>query len=87
MIEADWSRRITGLRDQRVETAMMRMPDAARNRMLALSHAPYGRRSPERAGKCPRLPPRQAYVGDEIEATVRTLRAITARAAEVLSSP
>ena len=27
MIEGDWSGRITGLRDQRVETAMMRMPD------------------------------------------------------------
>jgi catechol 2,3-dioxygenase-like lactoylglutathione lyase family enzyme len=27
MIEGDWSGRVTGLRDQRVETAMMRMPD------------------------------------------------------------
>ena len=26
-IEGDWSGRVTGLRDQRVETAMMRMPD------------------------------------------------------------
>ena len=28
MIEGDWSGRVTGLRDQRVEIAMMRMPDA-----------------------------------------------------------
>src|SRR3954467_11276833 len=27
MIEGDWSGRVTGLRDQRVETAMMRAPD------------------------------------------------------------
>ena len=27
MIEGDWSGRVTRLRDQRVETAMMRMPD------------------------------------------------------------
>jgi catechol 2,3-dioxygenase-like lactoylglutathione lyase family enzyme len=27
VIEGDWSGRVTGLRDQRVETAMMRMPD------------------------------------------------------------
>ena len=27
MIEGDWSGRVTGLRDQRVESAMMRMPD------------------------------------------------------------
>src|SRR6186713_3697244 len=27
MIEGDWSGRVTGLRDQRVEVAMMRMPD------------------------------------------------------------
>ena len=27
LIEGDWSGRVTGLRDQRVETAMMRMPD------------------------------------------------------------
>jgi len=27
MIEGDWSGRVTGLRDQRVETAMLRMPD------------------------------------------------------------
>ena len=27
MIEGDWSGRVTGLRHQRVETAMMRMPD------------------------------------------------------------
>src|SRR5436190_18354461 len=27
MIEGDWSGRVTGVRDQRVETAMMRMPD------------------------------------------------------------
>jgi len=27
MIEEDWSGRVTGLRDQRVEVAMMRMPD------------------------------------------------------------
>ena len=27
MVEGDWSGRVTGLRDQRVEIAMMRMPD------------------------------------------------------------
>src|SRR6476659_1541268 len=27
MIEGEWSGRVTGLRDQRVEVAMMRMPD------------------------------------------------------------
>ena len=27
MLEGDWSGRVTGLRDQRVEIAMMRMPD------------------------------------------------------------
>src|SRR5919199_1512355 len=27
MIDGDWSGRVTGLRDQRVETAMMRTPD------------------------------------------------------------
>jgi len=27
IIEGDWSGRVTGLRDQRVESAMMRMPD------------------------------------------------------------
>ncbi len=27
MIEGDWSGRVTGLRDQRVEVAMMRTPD------------------------------------------------------------
>ena len=29
MIEGDWSGRVTGLRDQRVEIAMMRTPDTA----------------------------------------------------------
>jgi catechol 2,3-dioxygenase-like lactoylglutathione lyase family enzyme len=28
MIEGDWSGRVTGLRDQRVESAMMRTPEA-----------------------------------------------------------
>jgi catechol 2,3-dioxygenase-like lactoylglutathione lyase family enzyme len=30
MIEGDWSGRVTGLRDQRVEVAMMRAPDGGR---------------------------------------------------------
>ena len=48
MIEGDWSGRVTGLRDQRVEIAMMRMPDGHGRIELALSHAACGRRSPER---------------------------------------
>ena len=31
MIEGDWAERVTGLRDKRVETAMMRMPTATAN--------------------------------------------------------
>src|SRR4029079_3167739 len=35
MIEGDWSGRVTGLRDQRVEIAMMRMPDGHGNIQLS----------------------------------------------------
>ncbi len=42
MIEGDWSGRVTGLRDQRVETAMMRMPDGhGRIELRAFSRRPW----------------------------------------------
>ena len=45
MIEGDWSGRLTGLRDQRVEIAMMRTPDGHGRIELSLSRAARGRRS------------------------------------------
>jgi hypothetical protein len=51
MIEGDWSGRVTGLRDQRVEIAMMRTPDGHGRIELSLSNAACGRRSPERPGE------------------------------------
>ena len=57
MIEGDWSGRVTGLRDQRVEIAMMRTPDGhGQSRPLAVSRAACGRRSPERPGERSGLP-------------------------------
>ena len=40
MIEGDWSGRVTGLRDQRVEIAMMRTPDGYSRLSLARFLAP-----------------------------------------------
>src|SRR3954454_17876516 len=40
MIEGDWSGRVTGLRDQRVEIAMMRAPDGHRRIELSRFLAP-----------------------------------------------
>jgi hypothetical protein len=38
MVEGDWSGRVTGLRDQRVEIAIMRMPDGdGRTELCAIS--------------------------------------------------
>ena len=51
MIEGDWSGRVTGLRDQRVEIAMMRTPDGYSRPSLAISRAACRRRSPERPGE------------------------------------
>jgi hypothetical protein len=57
MIEGDWSGRVTGLRNQRVEIAMMRTPDGhGRIEPLAISRSACGRRSPERPGERSRLP-------------------------------
>ena len=48
MIEGDWSGRVTGLRDQRVEIAMMRTPDGhSRIELSPIPRAACGRRSPE----------------------------------------
>ena len=47
-IEGDWSGRVTGLRDQRVEIAMMRMPDGHGRIELSRFSRRLGRRSPER---------------------------------------
>ncbi len=64
VIEGDWSGRVTGLRDQRVETAMMRTPDGhGRIELSRFSHAAYGRRSPERSGERTRLSPRHVRRG------------------------
>ena len=42
MIEGEWSGRVTGLRDQRVEIAMMRMPDGHGGiELLAFSRRPW----------------------------------------------
>jgi catechol 2,3-dioxygenase-like lactoylglutathione lyase family enzyme len=40
MIEGEWSGRVTGVRDQRVEIAMMRMPDGNGRIELSRFHAP-----------------------------------------------
>jgi catechol 2,3-dioxygenase-like lactoylglutathione lyase family enzyme len=40
MIEGDWSGRVTGLRDQRVEIAMMRTPDGHGRIELSRFHTP-----------------------------------------------
>ena len=40
MIEGDWSGRVTGLHDQRVESAMMRMPDGHGRIELSRFHTP-----------------------------------------------
>jgi hypothetical protein len=42
MIEGDWSGRVTGLRDQRVEIAMMRTPDGHGRIELSRFLAPVG---------------------------------------------
>ena len=56
-------RRVTGLRDQRVEIAMMRMPDGHGRIEPRAFYAASGRRSPERTGQRPRLPPRHVRGG------------------------
>ena len=50
MIEGDWSGRVTGSRDQRVEVAMMRMPDGhgGISNSRAFGRCPRSRRSPKR---------------------------------------
>ena len=48
MIEGDWSGRVAGLRDQRVEIAICVCGRPRRDRTLVLSHAACGCRSPER---------------------------------------
>src|SRR5437667_12895217 len=59
MIEGDWSGRVTGLRDQRVEIAMMRMPDGhgriELSRFLAPPVVPDHRNPPVHAPRHPRL--------------------------------
>src|SRR5438874_10730570 len=63
-IEGEWAGRVTGLADQRVEIAMMRMPDGhGRNRALPLPRAAYRRGSPQRPGERSRLPPRHVRRG------------------------
>src|SRR3954464_7901302 len=62
-IEGEWAGRVTGLRDQRVEIAMMRTPDGHSRRALPLPHAAYRRRSPQRSGERSRLPPRHVRRG------------------------
>ena len=51
MIEGDWSGRVTGLRDQRVEIAMMRTPDGQSRIELSASRPSGRRRSPQRPGE------------------------------------
>ena len=53
-IEGEWAERVTGLHPMRVEVAMMRTPDG--HSRLEISHAAYGRRSPQGAGQRSRLP-------------------------------
>ena len=63
-IEGDWAERVTGLHPMRVEMAMMAhagRPQPARD--LAISHAAYGRRSPQRPGERSRLPTRHVRRG------------------------
>ena len=56
MVEGEWSERVTGLPDLRVEIAMMRTPDGhGRLELSRFLYAACGRRSPERPGERSRL--------------------------------
>src|SRR5580698_1855083 len=63
-IEGDWADGVTGLRDVRVEIAMMRTPDGhSRLEMSRFLAPPRDRRSPERPGERPGLPTRDVHRG------------------------
>src|SRR5438309_7575991 len=62
-VEGEWAGRVTGLGDQRVETAMMRTPDGHSRLEISRSHARHGRRSPERPGELSRLSTRDVRRG------------------------
>ena len=56
-VEGGWADGVTGLRDMRVEIAMMRTPDGHSRLELSRFLAPRaGRRSPQRPSERPRLP-------------------------------
>ena len=73
-IEGEWSGRVTGLRDQRVEVAMMRTPDG--HSRLELSHfltppvVADHRNAPVNALGCLRV----MFVVEDIDATLARLR-------------
>ena len=75
MIEGDWSGRVTGLRDQRVEIAMMRAPDGhgriELSRFLAPPVVADHRNAPVNALGYLRV----MFAVDDIDATVAVLRA------------
>src|SRR5262249_58226147 len=70
MIEGDWSGRVTGLHDQRVEIAMMRTPDGhGGNELSRLLPPPVGAGPPDAPGKTPGHPPLLVAL-DALDATV-----------------
>src|SRR5438128_4342536 len=63
-IQGDWADGVTGLRDMRVEIAMMRTPDGhSRLELSRFLAPPRGRRSPQRPGERSRLSPRHVHRG------------------------
>ena len=74
MIEGDWAGRVTGLRDQRVEIAMMRMPDGhgriELSRFLAPPVVADHRTAPVNAFGYLRV----MFAVDDIDDTLRRLR-------------
>ena len=63
-IEGEWAGRVTGLRDQRVEIAMMRTPDGhSRLEISRFLTPPCSRRSPDRSSERSRLSTRDVRRG------------------------
>ena len=63
-IEGDWADGVTGLRDMRVEIAMMRYAGRSQPaRDVPIPRAACGRRSPQRPGERSRLPTRHVHRG------------------------
>jgi hypothetical protein len=63
MIEGEWAGRVTGLADQRVEIAMMRMPDGHSRLELSRFLTPPAVADPQCPSERSRLPPRHVRRG------------------------